>query len=226
MPLLVAKDLHKTYAGQAQPLEVLKGVDLELVEGEAMALLGASGAGKSTLLHCLGTLDEPTHGRVLFEGQDVFRLNDKQLGSFRNRSLGFVFQFHHLLPMLTALENTMLPSMIAGESKATARNKAKELLGRVGLSDRLAHRPSELSGGEQQRVAIARALVMGPKLLLADEPTGNLDSKTGEEVAELMTELCRMKGMALLVATHNEPLAKRLGRRVHLKDGKIAPSVG
>jgi lipoprotein-releasing system ATP-binding protein len=224
MPLMVAKNLHKTYAGQASPLEVLKGVDLELGEGEAMALLGASGAGKSTLLHCLGTLDEPTGGQVLFEGRDVFRLNEKQLGVFRNRSLGFVFQFHHLLPMLTALENVMLPSMIAGESKTTARNKAKELLSRVGLGDRIAHRPSELSGGEQQRVAIARALVMDPRILLADEPTGNLDSKTGEEVAELMTELCRMKGMALLVATHNEPLAARMGRRVRLRDGKIAPS--
>jgi lipoprotein-releasing system ATP-binding protein len=225
MSLMVAKNLHKTYATQAKPLEVLKGVDLELPEGEAVALLGASGAGKSTLLHCLGTLDEPTQGQVLFEGQDLFRLNDKQLGEFRNRSLGFVFQFHHLLPMLNALENVMLPALIAGESKSKAKQKATDLLNRVGLGERLTHRPSELSGGEQQRVAIARALVMDPKLLLADEPTGNLDSKTGEEVAELLTELCRLKGMALVVATHNEPLARRLGRRVRLSDGKISLTV-
>jgi lipoprotein-releasing system ATP-binding protein len=225
MSLLVAKNLHKTYAGDTRPLEVLKGVDLELSEGEALALLGASGAGKSTLLHCLGTLDEPTAGKVLFEGLDLFRLNDKQLGVFRNRSLGFVFQFHHLLPMLNALENAMLPALISGESKATAKQKATELLDRVGLNERLQHRPSELSGGEQQRVAIARALVMDPKVLLADEPTGNLDSKTGEEVAELLTELCRMKRMSLVVATHNEPLARRLGRRVRLSDGKITPSL-
>lgn len=225
MSLMVAKNLHKTYATQAQPLEVLKGVDLELSAGEALALLGASGAGKSTLLHCLGTLDEPTQGKVFFEGQDLFRMNDKQLGEFRNRSLGFVFQFHHLLPMLNALENVMLPALIAGESKATAKQKAAELLGRVGLGERVNHRPSELSGGEQQRVAIARAVVMDPKVLLADEPTGNLDSKTGEEVAELLTELCRMKRMALVVATHNEPLARRLGRRVRLSDGKLASTV-
>lgn len=222
---MIAKDLHKTYAEGPRSLEVLKGVDLEIGEGQAMALLGASGAGKSTLLHCLGTLDKPNKGQVLFAGQEVYQMNEKEISSFRNRSIGFVFQFHHLLPMLTALENTLLPALIAGESKEEAAGKARGTLRRVGLENRCDHRPSELSGGERQRVAIARALVMDPRLLLADEPTGNLDSQTGQEVAELLMELCSLKGMALLVATHNEKLAQRLGRRVRLKDGKISPSM-
>lgn len=221
MSLLVAKDLHKTYTTEAEPLEVLKGVSLELSPGDSLAILGASGAGKSTLLHCLGALDPPDQGELFFEGQSVYRWSETRLAEFRNRKLGFVFQFHHLMPMLTAWENAQLPLMIAGESSATARQKAKMVLDQVGLGERLRNRPDQLSGGEQQRVALARALVLEPPLILADEPTGNLDSQTGRQVLDLLLEIRERRGCTLIVVTHNETLAGRLDNKVFLKDGKI-----
>ncbi|MCE9624735.1 MAG: ABC transporter ATP-binding protein [Deltaproteobacteria bacterium] len=185
-------------------------------------LAGAEfGAGKSTLLHILGTLDKPTKGRVTFEGSDLFSFSDAELSRFRNRTMGFVFQFHHLLPMLNARENVMLPLLIGGQSRRESERGAEELLSQVGLSGRLEHRPAELSGGEQQRVAIARALVARPRVLFADEPTGNLDSRTGEEVADLLMKLQQEHRMTLLVVTHNERLAQRLPRSVQMKDGRV-----
>ena len=183
--------------------------------------MGASGAGKSTLLHILGTLDRPTSGKVLFEGEDVFRGSDASLASFRNRSIGFVFQFHHLLSVLSAVENAMMPALIAGMKRIEAEALAVELLEEVGLSHRLTHRPGELSGGEQQRVAIARALVLSPRLLLADEPTGNLDMKTSEGVHDLLADLHRRKGITLMIVTHNEKLAAGMGRTIRMVDGRL-----
>jgi lipoprotein-releasing system ATP-binding protein len=192
--------------------------------GESVALVGASGAGKSTLLHLLGALDRPTAGEVLFGGEEIFRKNDQQLAAFRNRSLGFVFQFHHLLPEFTALENAMMPALINGMKRDEARGIAADLLAAVGLGHRVTHKPGELSGGEQQRVAIARALVLSPRLVLADEPTGNLDMKTSSEIHELFAALQDRIGITLVVVTHNEQLAARLGRTVRLVDGKLAGS--
>ncbi|HKX11694.1 MAG TPA: ABC transporter ATP-binding protein [bacterium] len=219
-----ARNLHKSYGEGAERVEVLKGLDLDIEAGEALAVLGASGAGKSTLLHLLGTLDKPSEGRVTFEGVDWFQRRDSELSGFRNRTMGFVFQFHHLLPMLSALENVMLPGLIGEQPKAEATEAAETLLVKVGLKDRLKHRPSELSGGEQQRVAIARALVMKPKVLFADEPTGNLDSRTGDEVADLMLDLHDERQMTLVVVTHNERLAQRLPRGVRIEDGRLPGS--
>lgn len=222
--LIEAHNLHKTYGDAADRVEVLKGVDFAVEEGEAVAVLGASGAGKSTLLHLLGTLDKPTAGRVTFEGSDLFALSDAELSRFRNRTMGFVFQFHHLLPMLSALENVMLPLLIGGENKREAEGRAEAMLAGVGLSHRLEHKPSELSGGEQQRVAIARALIAGPRVLFADEPTGNLDSRTGEETADLLMKLHNELQMTLVVVTHNDRLAQRLPRNVRMKDGRVQPA--
>ncbi len=219
-----ARNLHKSYGEGAERVEVLKGVDLDIEAGEALAVLGASGAGKSTLLHLLGTLDKPSQGRVTFEGVDWFQRRDAELSGFRNRTMGFVFQFHHLLPMLSALENVMLPGLIGEQPKEEATEAAEQLLVQVGLKERLKHRPSELSGGEQQRVAIARALVMKPKVLFADEPTGNLDSRTGDEVADLMLDLHDERRMTLVVVTHNERLAQRLPRSVRIEDGRLPGS--
>jgi lipoprotein-releasing system ATP-binding protein len=221
MALIDVRNVHKTYTTDTQPLEVLKGVSLQVEEGSALAILGASGAGKSTLLHIMGTLDKPSSGQVCFEGQDLFRFSEKKLSAFRNRTIGFVFQFHHLLPMLTALENTMLPRMIGGSSKKEAMDRAAALLAQVGLEARQNHRPSELSGGEQQRVAIARALVNDPKVLLADEPTGNLDSQTGKEIADLLMDLHGRHRMTLVIVTHNQELAARLTGRIRLSDGRL-----
>jgi lipoprotein-releasing system ATP-binding protein len=203
-------------------VEVLKGIDLTLEQGERIAIVGASGVGKTTLLHILGTLDHPTSGRVLFEEQDVFSLNEKALSLFRNRKIGFVFQFHHLLPEFTALENTLIPCLIQGLSRKEGISRAEAILEQVGLKERLPHKPGELSGGEQQRVAVARALVMEPKLLLADEPTGNLDTKTGDTVFDLLQEMNRANQVTLVVVTHNPNLAARMARQIHLVDGKIA----
>lgn len=201
-------------------MEVLKGVDLTFSYGEKAAIVGASGVGKTTLLHVLGTLDRPTAGKVLYEGKDIFTLNEKDLALFRNREIGFVFQFHHLLPEFTALENTMMPCLIQGLPKREAISQAEGILNLVGLQDRLSHKPGELSGGEQQRVAVARALVLGPKVLLADEPTGNLDTKTGESVFQLLQELNQIKGVTLIIVTHNLRLAEKMARQIHLVDGK------
>ncbi len=219
--LLEVVDLHKSYGSGSGRVEVLKGITLSVAAGETIALVGASGAGKSTLLHVMGTLDRPTAGKILFNGDDVFRHGDMQLAAFRNRSIGFVFQFHHLLPEFSALENVMMPALINGMKRVAAEKAAGELLREVGLAHRLTHKPGELSGGEQQRVAIARALVLSPTLLLADEPTGNLDMKTSEEVHELLARLHRSMGITLVIVTHNEKLAARLGKTVQLVDGRI-----
>ena len=214
-------DLHKSFGAGASRVEVLKGISLQVEAGETIALVGASGAGKSTLLHILGTLDRPTSGKVLYGGDDLFRLGDGDLAAFRNRTIGFVFQFHHLLPEFSALENAIMPLLIAGMRRADAEETGVGMLKDVGLAHRLTHKPGELSGGEQQRVAIARALVTSPRLVLADEPTGNLDMRTSEEVHELLTEIHREKAITLIVVTHNEKLAARMGKTIHVTDGKI-----
>jgi lipoprotein-releasing system ATP-binding protein len=219
--LLEVRGLCKTYEIGKNRVEVLSGINLELEAATTTALIGASGAGKSTLLHVLGALDRPTAGTVCFRGDDIFRKNDRELASFRNRSIGFVFQFHHLLSEFTALENVMMPALIARVPRGDARSMAEELLADVGLSQRLSHRPGELSGGEQQRVAIARALVMSPELLLADEPTGNLDMKTSDGVHAVLADLQQKKGLTLVVVTHNERLAAAMGRTVRLVDGRL-----
>jgi lipoprotein-releasing system ATP-binding protein len=219
--LLEVRGLCKTYEIGRNKVEVLSGIDLKLTAATTTALIGASGAGKSTLLHVLGALDRPTAGTVCFRGDDIFKKSDQELAGFRNRSIGFVFQFHHLLSEFTALENVMMPALIARVPRGEARYMAEELLTDVGLVHRLSHRPGELSGGEQQRVAIARALVMSPELLLADEPTGNLDMKTSEGVHAVLAELQRKKGLTLVVVTHNERLAAAMGRTVRLIDGRL-----
>jgi lipoprotein-releasing system ATP-binding protein len=219
--LLEVRDLRKNYASGANRVEVLNGIDLDLEQGTTTALVGASGAGKSTLMHLLGALDRPSGGTVLFRGDDLFRKNDRDLAAFRNRSIGFVFQFHHLLPEFSALENVMMPALIARIPKRDAASMARTLLADVGLGHRLTHRPGELSGGEQQRVAIARALVLSPELLLADEPTGNLDMKTSDDVHALLNDLQLKRGLTLVVVTHNERLAAAMGRTVHLTDGRL-----
>ncbi|TGU70076.1 MULTISPECIES: ABC transporter ATP-binding protein [Geomonas] len=222
--LLEVRGLFKSYGGNGATVEVLKGIDLDVAAGDTIALVGPSGAGKSTLLHVMGTIDRPTSGEVLFEGERIFNLSDQPLAAFRNRSIGFVFQFHHLLPEFSALENVMMPLLIGGERRSRAEGRALELLKGVGLSHRVTHRPGELSGGEQQRVAIARALVREPKLLLADEPTGNLDMKTSEEVHALLYEIQRQTGIALVIVTHNEQLAAGMARTIRMVDGKVVES--
>ncbi len=221
-PLVQVVGLQKSYGSGSARVEVLRGIDLSVQAGESVALVGASGAGKSTLLHLLGALDRPTAGVVRFGGEDIFRQNDQQLASFRNRSIGFVFQFHHLLPEFTALENAMMPALIKGMKREEAKGIAADLLDAVGLSHRVTHKPGELSGGEQQRVAIARALALSPRLVLADEPTGNLDMKTSSEIHDLFASLQDRIGITLVVVTHNEQLAARLGRTVRLVDGRLA----
>ncbi|MDD2733172.1 MAG: ABC transporter ATP-binding protein [Desulfuromonadaceae bacterium] len=219
--LLEIRGLSKSYISGTNTLEVLSGIYLDLETGTTTALVGASGAGKSTLMHLLGALDRPTAGTVSFRGENIFKKNERQLAAFRNRSIGFVFQFHHLLPEFTALENVMMPALIARESRANAMAMAQSLLQDVGLGQRMTHRPGELSGGEQQRVAIARALVLEPELLLADEPTGNLDMKTSDSIHAMLAELQIKKKLTLVIVTHNERLAAAMGTTIHLLDGKI-----
>ncbi len=219
--LLEVKNLSKSYRAGANTLEVLSGINLDLEAGTTTALVGASGAGKSTLMHLLGALDRPTSGSVSFRGEDIFKKNERQLAAFRNRSIGFVFQFHHLLPEFTALENVMMPALIARMPRDKAASMAQELLHDVGLGQRLTHRPGELSGGEQQRVAIARALVLEPELLLADEPTGNLDMKTSDSIHAMLTELQVKRELTLVIVTHNERLAAAMGTTIHLVDGRL-----
>jgi len=219
--LLEVIDLYKSFNSVASRVEVLKGITLSVAAGETIALVGASGAGKSTLLHIMGALDRPTAGKVVFNGKDIFQFNDVSLASFRNRSVGFVFQFHHLLPEFSALENVMMPALISGMRKEEAGILAERLIRDVGLGHRSTHKPGELSGGEQQRVAIARALVLSPALLLADEPTGNLDTKTSEDIHALLTGIQRQKGLTLVIVTHNESLAARMGKTIRLVDGRI-----
>jgi len=219
--LLHIDGLSKTYLMGGRPLEVLHGVSLDIGEGEVVALTGPSGAGKSTFLHLVGTLDEPTAGHVLFESRDLATLPEDDLARFRNETVGFVFQSHHLLPEFTALENAMMPALVRRLDRREARRLAEASLERVGLSDRMGHRPGELSGGEQQRVALARALVLEPRLLLADEPTGNLDPGTAEGIHELLKDLNRTLGITAVIVTHNEQLAASLPRRVRLLAGRL-----
>jgi lipoprotein-releasing system ATP-binding protein len=222
-PLVTVQNVTKTFEHEGRSLEVLKGIDLEVGSGEMVTIVGPSGAGKSTLLHLIGTLDLPTEGRILYDGRDVTRLGSSDLAEFRNRSIGFVFQFHHLLPEFTALENVMMPGLIQGGRRL--EDRARELLDEVGLSERLTHRPGELSGGEQQRVALARALLMKPKLVLADEPTGNLDSQTSEAVQSLIFDLNRRHGITFLIVTHSRDFAAMMPREVSMKDGRIDSDV-
>lgn len=221
MALIEIKHLKKSFHKESRKIEVLKGVDTRFEEASMVSIIGDSGAGKSTFLHVLGTLDTPTSGQVLFDGQDVFALKPKQLALFRNRSIGFVFQFHHLLPEFTALENVAMPALIGRRAKGLSYEYAEHLLETVGLSERLTHKPGELSGGEQQRVALARALVMKPKLLLADEPTGNLDSKTGQGIHRLFWSLNASLKITICVVTHNEALAQMMPRQMEMVDGRL-----
>jgi len=214
------RGLIKTFRHNGNQVEVLAGVDLDIRQGETLAVVGASGVGKSTLLHILGTLERPSAGKVHWEGEDVFSLDDRSLAAFRNRKVGFVFQFHHLLAEFNALENVMMPALIARLPQPVAREQAEAILVRVGLQERLTHRVSTLSGGEQQRVAVARALVLEPEVLLADEPTGNLDPKSGGRVQDLILELNRERGLTSVIVTHNLEMARILDRQITLLEGK------
>ncbi len=213
--------MYKQFTLGTRVLRVLRDVNLTLHQAEMVTIIGASGAGKSTLLHCLGTLDLPSSGEILFGNVDITRLPPPDLARFRNQSIGFVFQFHHLLPEFNALENVMMPALIARRPVAEARDRAKAMLDEVGLTPRLKHRPGELSGGEQQRVAIARALIMRPRLLLADEPTGNLDTRTSAEVHDLLFRLNEEHNLSMLLVTHNMELAQQMPRIVRMADGMI-----
>ncbi len=218
---LVVENLTKQFPTRAEPLNVLNGISLKLAAGENLAVVGPSGCGKSTLLHILGTLDSPTSGTVTLEGQNPFALPEPQLADFRNRSIGFVFQDHHLLPQCSVLENVLLPTLAGGNSDRDVIARAKQLLDRVGLASRLDHRPAELSGGERQRAAIARALILQPKLLLADEPTGNLDRTTAATIGKMLLDLQHQDGFTLVIVTHSAELAKSLNRCVELDLGKL-----
>ncbi|TWU32582.1 ABC transporter ATP-binding protein [Novipirellula artificiosorum] len=218
---LKVENVSKSYATAADSLRVLDGVSLDLTAGESLAIVGPSGSGKSTLLHILGTLDHPDQGSVHIDGQDPFQLSPKQLAAFRNEHIGFVFQDHHLLPQLTVIENVLIPALAHGKPKSESFVRAEHLLHSVGLSDRIGHLPSELSGGERERVAIARALVMQPSLILADEPTGNLDRRTADAVTELLLSLQSESGVILIAVTHSETLAAALQQRRELQDGRL-----
>jgi lipoprotein-releasing system ATP-binding protein len=207
--------------GKDQHLHVLKGLDIEVREGEIAVIIGPSGSGKSTLLHLLGGLDRPSSGRVIVEDHDLGLLTEKELAAFRNKTLGFIFQFHHLLPEFTALENVAMPALIRGESLQEAHGRAINLLEEVGLSERVGHKPSELSGGEQQRVAVARALMNSPTLVLADEPSGNLDEENSQKLHQLLADLAQKRGLSFLIATHNLDLTKRAHRVLQLVDGRL-----
>jgi lipoprotein-releasing system ATP-binding protein len=220
VPLLVAEDVEREYRTGPEVLRVLRGVSIVVGEGEVVALVGASGVGKSTLLHVLGALDRPSGGRVLFQGDDLFARGEGGLARYRRQEVGFVFQFYNLLGEMSALENAMLPALIARRPRREARERAAAALAEVGLGDRLGHRPGEMSGGEQQRVAVARALMNGPRLILADEPTGNLDPKTSEVVYDLFLQLQAERGIAFLIATHNPELARRADRIYRLIEGR------
>ncbi len=219
-PLIRAEKLWKVY-GDRHRVEVLKDLSLSVERGEKVVIVGQSGVGKSTLLHVLGALDRPSAGAVLFDGVDLAALGDGELAEFRNREVGFIFQFHHLLPDFTALENTMMPALIRGMSWGDAATRARAVLVQVGLERRLKHKPGELSGGEQQRVAVARAIVLSPRVVLADEPTGNLDPSTAEDVHRLLAELNRAQGITLVIVTHNDALTALADRSLRLQDGRL-----
>ncbi|PKG58083.1 lipoprotein-releasing system ATP-binding protein LolD [Shewanella sp. Choline-02u-19] len=219
--LLKVSNVSKRYNDGSVETQVLHSVDLEVYKGEQLAIVGSSGSGKSTLLHIMGTLDRPTSGNVTMLDEDLYQLSNKRQAQVRNNNIGFIYQFHHLLPEFSALENVSMPALIQGKTRKEVEGKATALLERVGLGHRLAHTPAELSGGERQRVAIARALINDPKLVLADEPTGNLDANSGEAVYELITELAAQLGTAFVVVTHDQQLAARMDRQLHMKDGYL-----
>ena len=221
--LVEIRGLTKSYWLDDKEIPVLRGVDLDIKAGERVSIIGRSGSGKSTFLHVLGTLDFPNAGQVLFHGKDVFHLSPAELAAFRNRTIGFVFQFHHLLPEFSALENVMLPALIQRMPAQEAERRARDILGIVGLSHRVEHRPGELSGGEQQRVAIARALVLSPKLLLADEPTGNLDEQSANGIHQLMDDLNARTGLTIVLVTHSSSLAQHMPRRLVMTSGHLEP---
>ena len=219
--LLAVRDLHKSFSEGGSEIHVLRGINLDLDEGERLAIVGESGVGKSTLLHVLGTLDRPSRGQILYQGKDLPLDDEAALCRFRNQEIGFVFQFHYLLPDFSALENVMFPALIQRRDVAQAKREAEQLLELVGLKDRMSHRPGKLSGGEQQRVAVARAVILKPKLVLADEPTGSLDLRIGEGVQDLLFRLNQEHKIALVVATHNRQFAEKIGRRAELRAGEI-----
>jgi len=225
--LIETRELKKTFRTDAGEIQVLKGINISITEGEVVGIVGASGVGKSTLLHILGILDSPTSGKVFYNTTDVFSLDRNMLASFRNKTVGFVFQFHHLMPEFTALENVMMPGLIKLSHQAKGagyddiRSKAEYILAQLGLKERIRHRPGELSGGEQQRVAVARALLLDPRVVLADEPTGNLDTETGEELFRIFLELNKQKGITFIIVTHNESLSSRCGRVLRMRDGYL-----
>ena len=220
-PLVVVDKVKKSFVHEGREVPILKGIDLVIEEGEMLCIVGPSGAGKSTLLHMLGTLDLPSEGTIHFQGDNITAYSSTRLAEFRNLRIGFVFQFHHLLPEFTALENVTMPGRIRGQRGNDLEQRARALLEEVGLRARLTHRPGELSGGEQQRVALARALIMNPKLVLADEPTGNLDTNTGTAMHELLFRLNKEHGTTFLVVTHSQDLAAKMPRVVHMQDGRI-----
>ena len=229
--LVLIEDLRKSFQHEGRTLDVLKGIDLNIYPGQILAIVGPSGAGKSTLLHCMGTLDLPSAGRIRLAGEELTTMSGSRLAAVRNKTIGFVFQFHHLLPEFNALENVMLPGMIQGRPRKELERRAQALLEEVGLSARATHRPGELSGGEQQRVAVARALALDPKLLLADEPTGNLDTATSDAIHDLFFQINREHGTTIVVVTHNPAFAERMPRVVRMRDGRVdqddvRPSVG
>jgi len=221
-PILQIENIYKSFENNGQMIQVLKGINLQVLPGESLAITGPSGAGKSTLLNIMGTLELPSKGKVLFNDSDVYQMDEMGLSKIRNREIGFIFQFHHLLPEFNAEENAMIPALISRYSERKSAEMASAILAQMGLKDRLRHRVGELSGGEQQRVAIARALIMGPKLLLADEPTGNLDKVTGDEITELLLSLNKSQDLALVIATHNLELALKMSKQLQLVDGRFA----
>ena len=214
-------NLTKTFVKDGLKIEVLKGINFAVSAGESLAVAGVSGAGKSTLIHIIGALDRPTSGSVLVDGVDVFNWEEKKLARFRNEKIGFIFQFFNLLPEFTSLENTMMPALLQGKSRREARKQAEIILNEVGLGDRMNHQPGELSGGEQQRVAVARALIMKPGIILADEPTGNLDRSTGVKIEDILVNLNKTREVTLIVVTHNKSLADKMSRNIGLEDGRI-----
>ena len=219
--MIILNNLSKTFFKDGNKIEVLRGLNLEIKKGDSLAILGVSGAGKSTLIHILGTLDHPTSGNISINGMNVFEWDENKMAKFRNSTIGFVFQFNNLLPEFDALENTMMPALISGMPKKLAVQKAYNLLEEVGLGQRTRHKPGELSGGEQQRVAIARALIMEPEILLADEPTGNLDTETGKRIEDILVNLNATKKITLVIVTHNKLLSERMSGKIGLRDGKI-----
>ncbi len=222
--LVQVMDLYKSFPMEGVQVDALRGVSFDIARGEMLAIVGASGAGKSTLLQIIGTLDRPTKGTVLYEDRDLFRLSEPEQAEFRNQRIGFVFQFHHLLPEFTALENTCMPALIRNRPSAEVRAQATTLLQEVGLGNRLRHKPGELSGGEQQRVAVARALMQHPDLVLADEPTGNLDTHTGDALFDLLRKLNQERTISFVIVTHNEKLSAQADRLIHMEDGQITKS--